>query len=269
MDLAAAIRQQRDDQPAYRIGTATAAAAGGVISVNVDGAVNVYPVLRGLGIIAGESVLVLRRGASSGIVVGSLGAPVVTPPPPVGMEPPAAGTQLRTVTLLPTRTGTWQGSNGQYRTTDDNAWQGQTMSTPSDGLFGMVDFGGQLKALGADTAQAHSASVHYLRLPGGGLDPDTALPPRAYPLLTWDSGASPGFAQPQWDQSQGVVELVTVKADQSATTQLPQALVTRLLTDAVGLAFQGSGNSAETGAIVLAGHTAYARAFALTITYYA
>lgn len=268
MDIAQALRPSGDLR-AFRIGTVVAVAAAGVITVQVDGASNVYPVLAGVAAAVGDSVLVARDGRSGGVVLGRIGTPGYAPAIPVGVEPPAPGVTLRTTRVMPLQVAThrtWPGGSAGWLAIA-NPLTGRWSGGPWHRAVAF--YGNQLEGLGADTAQAHSASVSYRRMEGFG--GTAAVAPRFHALIPGTLPAGdPGFP----GGTSGEVG-TALKQGQAGAFQLPTGIVTALLTGAaksLGLGAAVAYMDANPGQYPYAkwnGPVSWAEAFALTVTYYA
>lgn len=239
MDLAKALRHvARPHERSQRIGVVTSAVAAGQIGVNLDGAVNVYPVAAGLAPAVGDTVVVLRDGLAGGIVVARVGTPAQAPSFPVNMQPPPVGATLRTAVVLPIRTRTFR--SGAFLA-GDRVYQG-TRTAAEGAHLGYVEYGTQLRGLGAMSGQPHNASLAYRRVTGGAA---AALSPRL--------------------NLNGVLAVLpALTVGQTREAELPQAFVTNMLTVSQNASFLVDGADY----LGLAGASEWAEAFALTITYY-
>ena len=254
-DLVRALSRPGSDRRRFRIGVCTTAPAAGVIGVNVDGSVGVYPVLSGTTIAVGDTVLVARDSTSSAIVLGRIGTPAVAPNLGLGNEPPPVGQTLRTVALVPTFTGTWNGGYGWEEQTD--VYQG--IAFGGDGpvqRVGVVHYGNQIEALAANLGQPHSASVTYRRVD------DYAAPLLRSAFIKLLYSADEDSYNADLDGTTRVTP--EAASGQTVTWQLPQADVTALLSGShEGLALPYSGT--YTG---WAGRDTDPDAWRLVITYY-
>lgn len=183
-------------------------------------------------------------------VVGKLGTPGVAPPAPVA-QPPDPGTVKvrRTVTLLPSTTGTYRA--GKWRDTDDlyqGDYGGYGLNT------GAAYYGNQLVALRADLGLARSAVLRYSRQRGGDF---AAQSPTFWTLSerAQDAGGPARVASAAG---------TAVPVGGATTWALPGAWLDALLAGTVG--GLGIYVGASSPYIVLDGDVA--STMALTVTYY-
>ena len=242
MDLVSAL-QRSPVLTGARPGTVRAVAASR-LTVEVEGVQVKLPF--GTGTYAvGDTVLVL-----DGYVLTRLGAPPAPPPPPP--PPPQPTVQARTATLLPTFTGSFRA--GRWRDGTDvyqGDYGGYGVNT------GAAYYGDQFVALNARLDQPRSAVVHYRRQRGG----DYAAQAPTF----WTLGErGPDGDGPARHESQAGAAL---PVDGAVDWALPGAWLDALLAGTRG--GLGTFVNSSNPYLILDGRGDYARAFAVTVNYYA
>lgn len=201
-----------------------------------------------------NDVVMLARDGSATFVVGKLGAAAAADPEASPPPPPVATVTRQTKTILPTSTGTYRASTG-WRSGDD-VRQGDWNSGYGINQ-GAAFYGRQLRSLGADLDRARSGVLTYRRDDGG------VFGAQAPTVWTLAQSSRPSGAPTRLASTAGAA----VGVNRAVSWTLPDSMLDALLSGAAGgLGIYVGGSSPY---IVLNGRSSYAKAFALTVTYYA
>lgn len=261
LDLARAIVDPGSDDRRLRVGRVKTYTAGAlVIVVTLDGADVTMPCLKSSpAYAAGQTVQVMKDGKSTALCLGIIGTP---PPPPVPPGPPPPPPVVeptrtaRTITLLPSFTGTYRAGEGWSPTFGDEVVQGDYGGYGIN--TGFASYGDQVAGLHADISKPYSGRLRYFRRSGGTY---AAQSPTLY--LATDRYRPAGLPTKTGSAWTGTA----VAVGDGAEWDLPTGWVGALLAGSAGSL--GSYVAGSDPYIRLTGPSSNGDAFALTLNYFA